>query len=149
MMIDRKGWIRRERAVEIVEALIKRMKEVNSESSYCYMIEEAYIFGSYVTNPERDRLKDIDIAVLLKPRYPAGSAEIQKKIKSCKSKEIYDKLNWPEEEVIKFLKRTSRHCLIYQLGILPTEDEAILAQKTIKIDIGETGGCRNGRDILV
>ncbi len=71
--------ISRENADKIIQDLLKRAKEINSSSCYCYKISRLIIHGSYLTNKEQ--LNDVDFMYKLKPKYP-------KKIQKDKEREF-------------------------------------------------------------
>jgi len=54
--------ITRPKAQKILEAFLRRVREVNEDDDFGVIVDEVYVFGSFL-DPEQDRLGDVDVAV--------------------------------------------------------------------------------------
>ena len=63
--------MKRKKADELLEGMKHRIFEVNSDDRFICKITRAVVFGSYVNDPEKDTLGDLDIALNIVDLYPA------------------------------------------------------------------------------
>ena len=129
---DRK--MHRKTADRHLEEVKKRIQEVNENPTYCYRVTEAIVFGSYVNDPDREMLSDLDIALKLVPKYPTDSMEFYKKQSESKGKNLTEVLFWPYEEVLRFIRHRCSYVSIHKLGD-PEQDKIILSGKTMPLKI--------------
>jgi hypothetical protein len=89
------------------------------------------VFGSYLTT--RDRINDLDIAILLKPKIEGEelSRTIMNKAKEAgrRFNSFVDMIGWPEIETWRFLKRRSRTIELHEWAELA---HALAAGKNIE-----------------
>lgn len=107
-----------------IDELIERAKIVNTSSDYLYKVTRIAVFGSYLTN--KDRINDIDVDVLLEPKYPkeiqrenerAFTEEAVRKGKRIRN--FIEQLCYPLLMTRKFLQHRSRALsLHYGDGVL-------------------------------
>jgi predicted nucleotidyltransferase len=105
--------IHRATAEAALQAFMKRIHLVNSDSRYLYSVGRAAVFGSYLKSQEK--LGDIDVAVDLQPRIPIDKegrwVDIFRKHAwdSGRSLSTFDfVLDWPRQEVLLVLKSRKR-----------------------------------------
>lgn len=94
-----------------LQELIERMIQVNASEEFLYGIEEAFIYGSYLTDTER--LGDLDISVTLyrKDEDPDRHMEAVERCARESGRHfgnIIDRLFWPQKQVFLYLKQRSR-----------------------------------------
>lgn len=132
---DRK--MKRTTADRLFEGVKERIKEINTDQSYCYRITDAIVFGSYINAPEKDMISDLDIAIRLERRYAPDSPEYKAKQNECTSRDFLVQANWPKEEVIKHVNGGSHYISVHTLGRDSEQDAIILSDQHERIDVGE------------
>lgn len=132
-MTDRRR-IKRTTADRMVGEFIDRVKAVNADQSYAYIVTRVILFGSYV-NSDRDMIGDIDIGYEVKPRF---SGSLWKDIERSKQSaytahcSIVDRLYWPCEEVLKAIRGRNRYISLHSIGI---DSKAIFSDVHREIDL--------------
>lgn len=107
--------------------LIERMRRVNEDPAFLVGIDEAVVFGSYLTDAERLGDLDISYKTFRKVEDPRQFTDLSSRAarESGRSfSNIVEKLYWPNEQVRLFLKNRSR---VYGL----VERERLLEDPTI------------------
>jgi predicted nucleotidyltransferase len=99
--------MKRSTADRLLKGVQERILEVNSNPRYCYRVTEAVVFGSYVNDPEKQMLGDLDIALDYDLRYPKDSEEYRAKKEECKSNDFIEYNRWPLEEVMRYIRNRS------------------------------------------
>lgn len=102
-----------------IEEFLARVKVVNKNEYYLYKVEKVLVFGSYLGTNER--LGDVDIAIKISSKELNSTkfAELAK-IRSSEAENngrhfsnSLQKLFWPQEEVLRYLKSRSRSISIH------------------------------------
>ncbi len=112
---------------------LERVRAVNANEDFVYRVQRVLVFGSYLT--EKERINDIDVAIELISRYndpdrrqAAMQARICQAYKAGRQfSSLMDELEWPDKEVLLFLKSRSRAISLH------TTDDAILKQAQSQI----------------
>ncbi len=106
--------LHRESAELKLKQFLDRVDHVNSEGcEFVYWIEEVVLLGSMLS--DKQRVSDIDLSVLLKPKLEGDEHWRASKARSDLAQEngrsfpnYVDQLYWPENEVWRYLKNRSR-----------------------------------------
>ena len=103
--------IDRKKADELVAGLLQRIKQVNVDDYYLYVVDEVRLFGSYIDASRHD-FGDVDAGVKLARR--SAHRRLVDQLEERKQQggpqrfgSYADWLRYPELEVIKFLKNRS------------------------------------------
>ncbi len=107
--------------------LIDRMIQVNSDERFFLGIQDAAVFGSYLTDV--DRLGDLDIHFRTYRKIDDTETFTRTTTDAARASGLrfssfMDELYWPEAEVRKFLKNRSR---VYSLG----DNSQLLADEAV------------------
>lgn len=106
--------IRREVAERHLTRFLNRVQEVNDTPHWLFFVDRALLFGSML-DPERERVRDVDLAVDLLPRikdpeiHQARMMErsAQAAREGRRFKNVTERVAWGELEVYRFLKAGS------------------------------------------
>jgi len=129
--------IKRETATQRIKDLLDRVKQANENPDYLYTIKKIDLFGSYLSN--QDRINDVDISIKLDPKINDPQQLPQKLLdrahkaaeKGKQFNSFMERLMWPENEIILFLKSGSRVLSLHDM-----DDEILeLADKETIYDI--------------
>ena len=71
--------IKRSTADKLLDGVKERILLANANDSFCYRIKRAVVFGSYVNDPDKDTLGDLDIGIEFEAKYPLNSKEFRDK----------------------------------------------------------------------
>ena len=119
--VSRAKPITRKTAERALADVVTRIKEVNLEPGFLYSVEQAVVFGAYLTNA--DRFKNVDIGVELQPKI-ADEAVLEARVKANalkaeaeghRFKSFADRRNWGKDHVRQFLKGRSRAVALHDL----------------------------------
>lgn len=126
--------MRRATADRLLEGLKERIVEVNRSDTYVFRVSRAVVFGSYVNNPEFDMLGDLDVGVLLEPKYGPEEQTTRCRMKSmeCRSGDYLDMMGWPREEVLRKLRNRSPYISLHPIG---SDDEAIFSKGILELPV--------------
>ena len=125
--------ISRQKAIQLLDDLIKRAETINSNNELVYFVESISVFGSFLS--EKESLGDLDVGIKLAKKYE--SDEFLKfnqhrikiaKAKGRKFKSFVDELIWPYREVILMLKNRQRSLSLHNI-----EDDAVFNVTESKI----------------
>lgn len=125
--------MKRKKADELLEGVKHRILEVNSDDRFICKITRAVVFGSYVNDPEKDTLGDLDIALNIVDLYPAEHPLYQAKMSEFKGSDWLLELYWPSEEVMRYVRNRSGYISIHRFG---TDDPAIFSKDILELDVG-------------
>ena len=112
--------------------LIDRMTQVNADDTFLYGVEEAFVYGSYLS--AKDRLGDLDISLRLYRKETDGDRYMEAAKRSARASgrhfgSYLDELGWPETQVMLFLKQRSR---VYSIHVQePLLDDPSIPRKAI------------------
>lgn len=134
---NKEAKMKRETADRLVKAVQQRILEVNVDPQFCYRVAEALVFGSYVNDPERKMLSDLDIALRLEAKYPTDSPEFEARRKAAPGGNFLLYLCWPQEEVYRYIRKRHPYISIHKLGVFKEEDEIILSKQTMQLMVEE------------
>lgn len=106
--------IRRKTAEGCLHEFMERVKQVNKDPYYLHKVTKVFLFGSYLS--EADVVNDVDVAVALESKEPETKKRERIEMKRIEQVEkkgrrfptIIDRVSWPQEEVILYLKSRSR-----------------------------------------
>ena len=124
--------IKRETADRLLTGLRERIIQANGNESFVYRIKRAVVFGSYVNEPDRQLLGDLDIGIQLEAKYPKGSAEFKAKEDECNTSDWLVAAAWPKNEVLRFLRNRSGYISIHDLV---TDREAVFSKDVIELEV--------------
>ncbi|MBR4685952.1 MAG: hypothetical protein IKP04_05425 [Candidatus Methanomethylophilaceae archaeon] len=124
--------IKRSTADRLLDGVKERILLANANESFCYRIKRAVVFGSYVNDPDRDTLGDLDIAVEFEAKYPPNSEEFRDKEMECRSSSWFAAMAWPKEEVVRYLRNRSGYISIHDLV---TDHEAVFSKDVIELEV--------------
>lgn len=124
--------IRRETADRLLEGLRERILLANANNSFCYRIKRAVVFGSYVNDPEKDTLGDLDIGIEFEAKYPPNSEEFRNKERECRSSSWFAAMAWPKEEVVRYLRNRSGYISIHDLV---WDRDAVFSKDIIELEV--------------
>jgi predicted nucleotidyltransferase len=101
------------------------MVHVNTSDEFLVGVEDAYVFGSYLTDTEL--LGDLDIALTFFRKEPNGERFVELAKHAARESgrrfnSYLDFLGWPETKVLLFLKQRSR---VFSLHV----NEPLLTQR--------------------
>lgn len=93
-------------ATKFIQDFIDKVKKINSDDYYTYKVDKAFVFGSYVNDPEKEKLGDIDIAFTFSRKnwYDSLSNEARREISFSRYKgniSFVQKLFWTQTEFFK------------------------------------------------
>ena len=125
--------IHRATADRVLEQLLERVQQVNTDPYYLYKVREVHIFGSYLS--ENERLSDVDVAVDIQPKYDLSEQARLDDERSTLAKQKGHRFKndseyeiYPKKEVYRVLKNRSRSlslCELRDLNQLFTYSEII------------------------
>jgi hypothetical protein len=106
--------ITRAQADQLINELIDRVKEINEDSDYAYVVSEVRVFGSYLT--QTPTLNDVDVHIKFSARWTDENefkalrdASIRRaEVKGRQFRGFFEELAWPEVEVWQYLKAGKR-----------------------------------------
>jgi len=124
--------IKRTTADKLLVGLQQRIIEANRNRCFLFRIKRAVVFGSYVNEPDRDRVGDLDIGIEWEPKVPLNSDRMHRKQKEYPGSDWLSAMNWPKEEVVRFLRNRSAYISIHDFAI---DSEAILSKEIIELDV--------------
>ena len=124
--------IKRETADRLLEGLRERILLANANDSFCYRIKRAVVFGSYVNDPDKDTLGDLDIGIEFEARYPPNSEEFRNKEGECRTTDWFKAMAWPKEEVVRFLRNRSGYISIHDLS---SDHEAVFSKEIMELEV--------------
>ena len=128
--INKEKMIYRKTADRLVREVQERINEVNRDPMYCYRIERAVIFGSYVNAPERDMIGDVDFALKIESKYEKDSEEFQAARERYKGTGTLAYFDNPYQEVLKYIRNRNPYISLHRLGRSAEQDELIFSDKT-------------------
>jgi hypothetical protein len=107
--------------------LIVRMEKVNEDPEFLVGVQEAAVFGSYLTSAER--LGDLDVSYKTYRKIEDGTAFVEASQRAAQASgrqfsNFMESLFWPERQLQLFLKNRSR---VYSLA----NEEALLQDPTV------------------
>ncbi len=126
--------ISKEKAKNLFDEFLCRVKEVNENDNFLWEVERVVVFGSFIT--DATFVNDIDLVVILTRRRILGNSWDKRnrdRINQAVAggKHFYDSVDemcYPELEVRKFLKGKSHY-----LSIVFREDEILKQTKSIQV----------------
>ena len=124
--------IKRETADRLLDGVRERILQVNADDSFCYRLSRAVVFGSYVNDPDKNMLGDLDIGVRFEPRYPLDSKEFRSKQAECRTSDFLKAMAWPKNEVVRFLRGGSPFISIHDLDV---DREAVFSKDIIELEV--------------
>ena len=124
--------IKRETADRLLEGLRERILLANANDSFCYRIKRAVVFGSYVNDPDRDMLGDLDIGIQFEAKYPQNSLEYQSKADECNTSDWLEALAWPKNEVIRYLRNRSGYIAIHDID---SDGKAVFSKEVLELEV--------------
>ena len=136
MTADRKIKLRRTTADGYVEDVRRRIREVNSDQTFCFEVVRAVVFGSYVNEPQKQMLGDLDVAVELRHKYEGDDREFYEGMsrERCPRQDDWMfMLYWPREEVLRHIRNRRAYLSIHSIG--GPDDEAIFSKEWMELDI--------------
>lgn len=103
--------VHRTSAEKVLRELIQRMVHVNESDEFLWGIEEAYVFGSYLT--DAPRLGDLDVSFKRYRKEPDDRkffalSTAQSRSSGRRFSNITEEICWPVTKVYLFLKNRSR-----------------------------------------
>jgi hypothetical protein len=103
--------LRRPTVEQKLTELVERMTHLNASPDFLVGIEEAYVYGSYLSN--MDRLGDLDISLKFyrkeeDPEQFRVLADQAARESGRRFSNMIDWMFWPERKVLLFLKQRSR-----------------------------------------
>lgn len=113
--------VKRETATQKVKDLLDRVKQANQNTKYLYRVKKVALFGSYLLN--QDKVNDVDVAIELEPKMinpKLRTKQILNRAQEAaengrKFSSFMDRLMWPENEIILFLKSGSRTLSLHDM----------------------------------
>ena len=136
MTSDRKEVrIKRSTADRLLNGFIERISKVNSDDSYLYRVDRAVVFGSYVNDPDKDMIGDLDIGLKLVPKHEGKEHEelCDLKRRECRSSDLFTSVVWPTEEILRMLRNRSAYISLHMIDT--ADDEAIFSSGIMEIPI--------------
>lgn len=123
----------RKTAQKRLAEFLDRVRAANANEDFVYRVRKVLVFGSYLT--EQARINDIDVAIELTLRETdpskfraAMEARIREAYKAGRQfSSFIDELEWPDKEVLLFLKSRSRAISLH------TTDDPILKQARSRV----------------
>jgi len=116
-------------ADRLVEEFLARAMAINTNGELAYVVTDAVLFGSYLTDARR--LNDVDIGFRLARRNPAANAveENNHRVSVARKRgrqfrSWFDELNWPRTEVLLLMKARSRGLSLHDM-----DNDAIFTEK--------------------
>lgn len=114
--------IRRATAERLVAEFLRRVEEVNEAPDLLFWVDEAVVFGSFVT--DSPTLGDVDVAVIYARRIgpTLWTTRSKQRVAMAQSngrwfRGIIDKIQWPQREVELRLRKGSGALHIHDLRI--------------------------------
>ncbi len=136
--------IRRATADKLLKGLTERIAEYNDNPYKPYYVKRAVVFGSYVNNPGREMLSDLDIGINLDLRYDDDALTeilIRSDCLDILSRHPSYDGRWGKplypillsyRGAVRFLRNRSPYISIHKIG----SDSTIFSGVTKEIDIG-------------
>ncbi|MBR6214427.1 MAG: hypothetical protein IKQ67_07300 [Candidatus Methanomethylophilaceae archaeon] len=124
--------IRRETADRLLEGLREHILLANANDSFCYRIKRAVVFGSYVNDPDKDTLGDLDIGIEFEAKYPPNSEEFRNKEGECRSSSWFAAMAWPKEEVVRYLRNRSGYISIHDMV---WDRDAVFSKDILELEV--------------
>jgi hypothetical protein len=109
--------LRREAAQRLLEELLGRMKEVNADRRFLLGVQEASVFGDYVTSAERLRHLDVRYTTYRKLEERRAFARAVERAAAESGRRFSGEVErrlWPEDDVRDYLVGNSR---VYRLSV--------------------------------
>ena len=127
--------LRRATADRYVKEITERVKEVNAGDRFSYRIDRAVIFGSYVNEPAKDPIGDLDVALELVPRYEGEERmrrEEAARQRCPPSASEFLWLIWPYEEVLRYVRNRRGQISLHSIS---HDAEAVFSKGWLELDI--------------
>ena len=129
-------------ADRLLNELMERVKEYNSEPFNPYMVTKIVVFGSYVNEPDWEKISDLDIGFRLDRRYADkafrlcdDSAAITSTMRMPSlERQPWYMITW--EYALRFLKGRSKYISLHNEKLL-SEREYIYSKNVKEMDVGE------------
>jgi predicted nucleotidyltransferase len=106
--------ISRDEADRIIRSLLKQIDQANQNPEFTYIISQALVFGSYITDIQC--LSDVDIALELTPKEQDPQKQTTREKARRDQAQASGKLNsypdwevWPKQEIYNFLQEEIGH----------------------------------------
>jgi hypothetical protein len=108
--------VHRSTAERKLRELVTRMMHVNENDEFIVGIEQAFVYGSYLS--AIDRLGDLDVSLTFYRKNPGDDFVEQCRRAARRSGRhfgsYFDELFWPEKQVLLYLKQRSRTYSLHQ-----------------------------------
>jgi hypothetical protein len=122
--------LKRATAERNLEAFLERVKHVNADRIFAYVVETVILFGSLLG--DTPTVNDVDLAVQLRPRCNDSKqfrAVCEQRINAALDEgrtfsNISEHVAWPQTEVVRFLKGRSRVLNVHDADL----EQQLLAQ---------------------
>ncbi len=124
--------IRRSTADRLLDGVKERIIQANANDSFCYRIKRAVVFGSYVNDPDKDTLGDLDIGIEFEAKYPPNSEEFRNKEMECRSSSWFAAMAWPKEEVVRYLRNRSGYISIHDMV---WDRDAVFSKDVLELEV--------------
>jgi len=142
--------IKRSTADRVLAEFLERVVELNANPQYCYRVEIALVFGSYI-NTNNDYLGDLDVAILTDRKEPdleIHSYRLEQRIQEVENagrrfSTWLEREFWPMEEVYRFLRKRSRTLSLHDV----TRNYEIILSAPRKL-VYISGKLRNSLNLL-
>lgn len=116
--------VKRATAQQKLDEFMDRLRAVNTDPHYLYKVEKAVLFGPFLTNKEREQIKDVDIAIQLAPKIKNKTRledQVRSRVEGAKAtgkkfKSYAAESHYGETEVREFLKSRSQAIALYEMG---------------------------------
>jgi hypothetical protein len=116
-------------ADRLVQGFLARAMAVNASAELIFVVSDAVIFGSYLT--EAQRINDVDIGFRLARRVAESdpSMDAERRVSAARTRgrifrSWFDELCWPRTEVLLSLKSRSRGISLHDM-----DDDAIFTDR--------------------
>ena len=132
---DKGRMMKRSTADRLLDGVRERIILVNGNDDFACRVDRAVVFGSYVNEPGRDRIGDLDIAVRLVDRYPKEQMTRVRQRKYQEAPRHMDDISamsWYREEVYRFIRNRSPYIQIMDLD---NNREAVFSKDWIDLPV--------------
>ena len=127
--------LRRATADRYVREITERVKEVNADDRFPYRIDRAVVFGSYVNEPSKDPIGDLDVALELVCKWE-GEEQARRydlaRQRCPPSASEFLWLIWPYEEVLRYVRNRRGQISIHSIS---HDAEAVFSKDWLELDI--------------
>ena len=129
--------MKRKTAERHLQKVKEAMQRVNQDDYFAMAVKRMVVFGSFVNDPDKDMISDLDIAVELCPKWPFKDVQMYAQmLQGLQCNRNYGELHMMGlasiEEAYRELRHGSGYVSIHNLKI---DGEAVFSQEWMEVEV--------------